>query len=60
MKTITKNNYKTPSATAVEVKMETGVLISSPMWVIMGTEEGITPSTNGIQDYTLDDVSRNW
>lgn len=60
METKTKNSYETPAATAVEVKMDTGILITSTMWVIMGTESGVTPSSNGIEDYTLDSGSKNW
>ena len=39
--------------------MDKGVLITSPMWVILGTEGGVTP-TDGIQDYTLDSGSKSW
>ena len=59
METKTKELYDAPATTAVEVKMDTGILISSPLWVIMGTEGDVTP-TDGIQDYTLDSDSKNW
>ena len=40
--------------------MDTGILITSTMWLIMGTEGGATPTTDGIQDYTLDSGSKSW
>lgn len=60
MKTNNKNTYEAPTATVVEVKMDTGILITSTMWVIMGTESGVTPSSNGIEDYTLDSGPKSW
>ena len=59
MKTNNKSTYEAPAATVVEVKMDTGILITSTMWLIMGTEGGATP-TDGIQDYTLDSGSKSW
>ena len=52
--------YESPAATVVEVKMDTGILITSTMWLIIGTEGGATPTTDGIQDYTLDSGSKSW
>ncbi len=55
-----KNTYEAPASTVVEVKMETGVLISSPMWVILGTESATpTLSDYGVQDYG-NGGSYNW
>lgn len=52
MNTNSKNLYEAPATTVVEAKLDTGILISSPMWVILGTESGSTPATDyGVQDY---------
>ena len=52
MESKNKNTYEAPAITVVEVKMDTGVLITSTMWVILGTETGSDPATNyGVQDY---------
>lgn len=59
METKNKELYDAPATTVVEVKMETGVLITSTTWVIIGTEGGVSP-TDGIQSYTLDSDSKNW
>lgn len=59
MKTITKNTYETPSATAVEVKAE-GVICQSvlkTLWI--GSENGGDPYYNGVEDYTSHDT-QNW
>ena len=59
METKNKELYDAPATTVVEVKMETGVLITSTIWVILGTEGGVSP-TDGIQNYILDSDSKNW
>ena len=49
----TKHNdlYEAPSTTVVEVGMDTSILITSTMSVILGTEFGTDPSNYGLQDY---------
>ena len=50
----TKRNdiYEAPSTTVVEVGMDTSILNTSTMWVILGTESGTDPSNYGLQDYS--------
>jgi hypothetical protein len=52
-----KKCYEAPATTVVEMKMETGILVTSTMRVILGLESGFAPSDYGLQDYTWNNVT---
>ena len=59
MNTKKEKMYEAPATTVVEVNTECMICISTTMFVILGTDAGVEPSVDAVENYT-GQSAQNW